>query len=352
MRYTKIFNDQLDHGYAVMRMNELGRDFVLIASEEDQPCYAYDLDDDHRRITVWDGPGGTMTMVQLPGTLDFLATQRFYPGFNSRTCRIVRGTFNGDGWDITEVASTPYIHRFDLIPHEGGFWYVGCSIANSKRFTDDWSDPGKVFVGEYDAEANELRDVRELPVRITKNHGYRRGAGDWSFITGHEGIFRLDYPAEGRDWTLTKVAGEETSDLAAIDVDGDGRVEYLAIQGFHGERLRMYDEDWHSIDVTEPCTPFGHAIEAVTLHGVPMFLFGHRAGAQELMEVSLEDGRIAKHVIEAGVGPSNVLVYAKDGAQYLLSANREANSLAIYRVDADDAAADGTGAGAVNAGER
>lgn len=337
MQYTKIFNDRLDHGYAVMRMNEQGRDFVLIASEENRPCYAYDLDDDHRRITVWPDVGGTMTMVQLPGTLDFLATQRFYPGFNSATCRIVRGTFNGEGWDISEVAATPYIHRFDIIPNDGGYWYVGCSIANSKRSTDDWSDPGKVFVGEYDAEANRLENVRELPVRLTKNHGYRRGQGPWSYITGHEGIFRLDYPTMYGDWTLTRLADEETSDLAAIDVDGDGRTEYLAIQGFHGEHLRLYDEEWNTIDVTERSTPFGHAIEAVTLHGRPMFLFGYRAGEQELLEVTEREGRIATRAIEAGVGPSNVLAYEKDGTQYLLSANREANSLAIYRVD-DDAA--------------
>lgn len=90
-----------------------------------------------------------MTLVRIPGTMNFLATQRFYPGFNSARCRIVKETFNGNGWDQSIVGDFPYVHRFDIIPHENGLWFVGCSIANSKKNTDDWTDPGKVLVGNY-----------------------------------------------------------------------------------------------------------------------------------------------------------------------------------------------------------
>lgn len=40
MKFSKIFKDQLDHCYAIMRMNAKGRDFLVVASEEAQPCYA------------------------------------------------------------------------------------------------------------------------------------------------------------------------------------------------------------------------------------------------------------------------------------------------------------------------
>ncbi len=95
--------------------------------------YAYDLNNNYKRITVWPDIGGTMTMVPIPGTLNFVATQRFYPGFNSSQCRIVKEIFNGTNWDQTVVGDFPYIHRFDLISHDGGLWFVGCSIANSKK---------------------------------------------------------------------------------------------------------------------------------------------------------------------------------------------------------------------------
>ncbi|WEV69951.1 hypothetical protein OZX73_03575 [Bifidobacterium sp. ESL0775] len=332
MRFSKVFKDELDHGYAILRMNELGRDFVLIASEENRPCYAYDLDDNYRRITVWPDVGGTMTMVQLPGTLDFLATQRFYPGFNSKTCRIVHAHFNGTDWDVKPIADTPYIHRFDVIKHDGGYWYVGCSIANSKKFTDDWSDPGKVFVGSYDPVADCLKDVRELGVRITKNHGYRRETPTTSLITGHEGIFRLHYPQNGEDWRIERLADDETSDIAMIDIDGDGHEEYLAIQGFHGDHLRLYDDQFNTLDSTEGGSPFGHAIDSEMLFGKPYFLFGYRGGDQELMTITAPDRKMHKTIIESGVGPSNVTVFRKDGEDYLLSANRESNSLAIYHI--------------------
>ncbi|MCH4160014.1 MAG: hypothetical protein LKF41_03195 [Bifidobacterium sp.] len=332
MEFQKIFADELDHGYAVMRLHEQGRDFVLIASEENKPCYAYDLDNHYRRITVWNDVGGTMTMVQIPGTLDFLATQRFYPGFNSAACRIVRAHFNGVDWDLSEVAQMPYIHRFDIIEHDGGFRFIGCSIANSKQDTDDWSDPGKVFVGMYDEQKNILQDVHPLDVRITKNHGYRRGDGTYSFITGAEGIFKLLYPADGVGWRIERVADNETSDMAGVDVDGDGRKEYLAIQGFHGCHLRLYDDHFNTIAVSNRQTPFGHAIDGVTVSGETFFLFGYRDGKQELELVTLDDGTLKETVIDSGVGPSNVLVYRKAGKDYLLSANREKNEVAIYRI--------------------
>lgn len=332
MRFSRVFKDELDHGYAILRMNELGRDFVLIASEENRPCYAYDLDDDYRRIVVWPDVGGTMTMVQLPGTLDFLATQRFYPGFNSGACRIVHAHFNGEDWDVKPIADTPYIHRFDIIQHDGGYWFVGCSIANSKRFTDDWSDPGKVFVGQYDAGADCLKDVRGLDARITKNHGYRRETPTTSLITGHEGIFRLHYPRGGQDWRLEHLADEETSDIAMIDIDGDGHQEYLAIQGFHGDHLRLYDDRFRTLDVTESNSPFGHAIDSQVLFGAPYFFFGYRGGDRGLMAIQAPDRIVRKNIIESGVGPSNVTVFRKNGKDYLLSANRESNSLAIYHI--------------------
>lgn len=336
MKFTKIFQDTLDHGYAVMRLQAQGRDFVVIASEENQPCYAYDLDNDYRRITVWPDVGGTMTMVQLPGTLDFLATQRFYPGFNSAACRIVKAVFTGDQWDVREIQEFPYIHRFDIIPQDNGYLFIGCSIANSKKNTDDWSDPGKIFVGEYDAAQDKLTNIRALPQRLTKNHGYRRvpGAG-YSFITAEDGIFKLFYPTAAADWRLTQVSDRATSDIAFADVNGDGQPEYLTIEGFHGPDLNLYDHDFTTLWHSTRQTPFGHAIEGTKLLGQSAFLFGYRAAEQDLELLTWRDAALQTQLIEAGVGPSNVLVYERDGQQYLLSANREANRIAIYQVSQD-----------------
>ncbi|HAT55278.1 MAG TPA: hypothetical protein DCW31_08605 [Lactobacillus sp.] len=332
MEFKKIFSDQLDHCYAIMRMKSQGRDFIVVASEENQPCYAYDLDQNFARTLVWPDVGGTMTMVNIPGTLNFLATQRFYPGFNSAACRIVKETFNGTDWDQTIIGDFPYVHRFDILSKANGegYWYVGCSIANSKKNTDDWSDPGKVWVGEYNDQTEQMNDVHALPIRITKNHGYKRMSG-YSLITGVEGIFKLVPPAGNHDWTLTQLSNQETSDVFSTDINGDGQEEYLTIEGFHGPYLRISDAQFKSITRSQPETPFGHAIWGGVLGNQHFFIFGWRDGEQNLELIS--DDQLTSQLIDQHVGPSNVTVYEKDGQQYLLSANREANEVAVYAID-------------------
>lgn len=331
MEFKKIFSDHLDHCYAIMRLQAQKQDFIIVASEENQPCYAYDLNNDYQRITVWPDVGGTMTMVAIPDTLNFLATQRFYPGFNSAHCRIVKETFNGKGWDQTIIGEYPYIHRFDLIPQKekGKFWYIGCSIANSKKDTDDWSDPGKIWVGEYIDDREQIINLHALDTRITKNHGYHRFSG-YSLITGSQGIFKLTPPDENHDWQLEQLSAFATSDIAAADINQDGQLEYLAIEGFHGAGLRIYNSSFQTLTQSTEKTPFGHAIWGGKIADRDYFLFGWRAGQQGLELIS--DTQLTSQLIDLHVGPSNVTVFSKNQQQYVLSANREANIVAIYQI--------------------
>lgn len=332
MNFTKVFEDQLDHCYAVMHLQAQGRDFLVVASEEDQPCYAYDLDRNYKRTVVWPDVGGTMTMVQIPGSLNFLATQRFYPGFNSAECRIVKEVWNGEGWDQQVVGDFPYIHRFDLVPKADGqgYWYIGCSIANSKKNTDDWSDPGKIWLGEYDDATGKITNQQAMDIRIQKNHGYKRMDG-YSLITGVEGIFKLTWPTAQLDWQLDKLSDRETSDIFSADINGDGQEEYLTIEGFHGPYLRISDKDFKTITVSDADTPFGHAIWGGKLGNKEYFIFGWREGKQDLELIT--DDQLSSQLIDRQVGPSNVLVYEKNDQQYLLSANRESNQVAVYMIN-------------------
>ncbi|MCT3557319.1 hypothetical protein EFR98_10890 [Lentilactobacillus buchneri] len=331
MKFTKTFSDTLDHCYAIMHLTDDDHDYIIVASEENQPCYAYDLNDNFKRIIVWPDVGGTMTLVRIPGTMNFLATQRFYPGFNSAKCRIVKETFNGEGWDQSVVGDFPYVHRFDIIPHGEGLWFVGCSIANSKKNTDDWTDPGKVWVGDYNDQKEEVENLRALDIRLTKNHGYKN-MGGYSLITSADGVYRLDYPTHDSDWMMTKFSKEETSDIASADINGDGHPEYLAIEGFHGPHIRIYDDRFESIYYSEPNSPFGHAIWGGSIGDKQYFIFGWRQGSQELELISSKDGEITTQTIDKQVGPSNVTVFSKDNKLYLLSANREHNEIAIYHI--------------------
>lgn len=334
MKFKKIFRDKLEHCYAVLHLQNKERDFLLVASEEDGACYAYDLDQGFKRIEVWPDVGGTMTMVQIPGTLDFLATQRFYPGFQAQQCRLICERFNGTGWDQSVVAEVPYLHRFDLIrtADSDTYWYIGCTVAGSKKYVDDWSDPGGIFVGKYHHTTAELESVQDMGIRLTKNHGYCRVGGEGcSFITAKEGIYKLYVPQSGRGWRLEQVNSRETSDIVPADINMDGCREYMAIEGFHGDRLRFYDESFHVM----PCrwmesTPFGHALFGGTIYETPCFIFGYRAGKQDLIQITWQADEFHFDVIDRKTGTSNVLVFQKEDQFFLLAANREISEAAVY----------------------
>lgn len=332
MEFNKIFTDQLDHCYAVMRLKNDERDFVVAASEENQPCYAYDLDNNFARTTVWETIGGTMNMVQLPNTLDFLATQKFYPGFNSSQCRIVKETFNGKDWDQTIVGDFPYVHRFDIIPTaENKYLYIGCTIANTKKDADDWSDPGRIWIGEYDDSQSKIQDLHELELKLTKNHGYKR-MGGYSLITAVEGVFKLTHAKDSKaEWKIEQLTDRETSDIIDADINGDGRPEYLTIEGFHGPYLRISDDSFQTITLSDANTPFGHAIWGGKLGKREYFILGWRAGEQNLELITGE--KLESQLIDRQVGPSNIVLYHKNGEHFLLSANREIDQVAIYSIE-------------------
>ncbi len=333
IKFKKIFTDHLDHCYSVMRLKDSEHDFIVAASEENQPCYAYDLNDNYSRTTVWPNVGGTMTMVQIPGTLNFLATQRFYPGFNSAKCRIVKEIFNGHSWDQFLVRDFPYIHRFDIISHKNGFWFIGCSIANSKKNSDDWTDPGKIFIADYDDLTSSLHNIRALETRIIKNHGYRRvEKSNYSFITGESGIYKLHYPINENNWKLEQVSDKETSDIAFADINNDGKDEYLTIEGFHGRYYRISDNSFQTLYQNSGGSPFGHAIWGGIIGNKYYYIFGYRSDAKKLLLIDEENGKFNEQVIDTNVGPSNVLVFEKNGHLNLLSANREADEVAIYEI--------------------
>ncbi|MCS4488003.1 hypothetical protein [Streptococcus sciuri] len=335
MKFTKVLSDVLPSCYAVSRIYHGSHDYLLVASEVEEACLAYDVNRNFEKTQVWGEVGGTMSIIQIPESMDFLATQRFYPGFDAASCRIVRGTFQGAGqWEISEVTSFPYLHRFDLVEHGGKILFIGCTIANSKAFSEDWSDDGKIFVGQFDTKKNNILNLEELSLRLKKNHGYYEVHDQaYSLITGVEGIFRLDYPGEDGQWHLTKIFGEETSDIVQLDVDGDGRLENAIIQDFHGDRFRILSEDFKEERFTYPeATPFGHALWAGSLLGKEVFLFGWRAGKKDFVAFHYQDGRFVQEVIEAGVASSNCLAFEKEGKAYIFSANNGQHIVGLYEM--------------------
>ena len=95
MKIHKIKTHELEKCYSICPLTYQGKEHMLVAAEKVNKCLLFDLDGNLEE-TVWEGPGGTMTMVQLPGSDgEFLATHKFYSPNDSREAKIILASPKG-----------------------------------------------------------------------------------------------------------------------------------------------------------------------------------------------------------------------------------------------------------------
>jgi hypothetical protein len=158
-------------------------------------------------------------------------------------------------------------------------------------------------------------------------------------VTCEEGAFEVVPPsAPGGEWSVTRFMDWPISDIAAIDIDGDGELEFATIEPFHGSHFRVYkkvDGVFKKIFEHPETTEFYHVVVAATLAGTPVFIGGCRRGKQQLFYVRAGKNNpleLTAEVIEEGVGPSNVYVLHEDQRDVIVAANREKAEAALYFV--------------------
>ncbi|MFQ6847842.1 MAG: hypothetical protein ACLRSC_02455, partial [Clostridium perfringens] len=243
MKIEKKFLTDLHRCYATSSTVIDGDRKILIATEGEGPCFMYE-GDDFKQSTVWDGPGGTMSIIPIPGKNgDFLAVQRFFPTFQSEDAEIVWGRYENGKWEIKTLFKLPYLHRFDILEANGKLYFLGAVLCNSKQFKEDWSDPGKIYVGEIPEDLNKPIELKVIKEGLTKNHGYCRAYHNGKMVglvTSQEGVFRVTPPqSDDEEWNVEKIMDRPTSDVAVVDIDEDGEDELVTIEEFHGKHFRI-----------------------------------------------------------------------------------------------------------------
>jgi hypothetical protein len=330
--------------YATAHFNIRGKSSVLVATEGEGACYAFTGADYGERTTVWAAPGGTMSIVPIPGTHgEFLAIQKFFKLFQWDEAVIVWAKPQPEGgFAVREILHMPYIHRFDLFQAGDRMLFIGCTLADSKETRDDWSKPGKIYVGELGASWNHNLSVSVLRDGLYRNHGFARSIweGREAALVGCEqGAFAVTPPrVVGGEWSVEQFMDWPISDIAACDIDGDGELEYATIEPFHGQYYRVYKrigDGWRRVYQHPEISEFYHVDVGAKLCGTPVFVGGCRRGSQHLFYLkaaSKSPLQLEVVTIENYVGPSNVVVFAEADRDVIVSANREKGEAALYYV--------------------
>ncbi len=342
MRIEKRFLTEMNRCYSASSIVVDGQTRILLATEGEGPCLAWSGADYDSVDTVWDGPGGTMSMVPIPGSNgEFLAVQKFFKMFQWEEAKVVhvRPLATG-GYAVRDILHLPYIHRFDLLTVGERHYFIGCTLATTKDSKEDWSNPGKIWVGEFNSSGP--LEVRVLKDDLSKNHGYSRltrSGPMTALVTCEQGAFEVTPPqSPGADWTVRQFMDWPISDISAIDIDGDGELEFATIEPFHGSYFRVYKQiggKFQKVFEHPEVSEFYHVVVGATLAGVPVFIGGCRRGKQQLFYVHASRSaplELRAEVIEEGVGPSNVYVLHETGRDIIVAANREKAEAALYFV--------------------
>ena len=342
---------ELEKCYSLAMLNYQGRDHVLVAAEKNNNCYLVSLDGKIEE-TVWEGPGGVMTMVQVPKgpkTPDgqFLATRKFYSPNNGKGASIVVVTPKGkNDWEVRTLCDLPFVHRFGILTAGGKYYLIACALKSDHEHKDDWRFPGKVFVAELPEDLSSYNDVDQLQLTMLKNgmlknHGYylhEDGDGNTSAVVSCDnGVLQFLPPRQpGGEWQVLTLTEDAASDGLLMDLNHDGVEELCTIAPFHGDTIHVYEKKDGKFELayTYPeKLEFLHAIFGGKICGKETWILGHRKGERYLLAFThdAEKGYQAQE-LDKGCGAANVLHYVYEGKDVVIAANREINEIARYEL--------------------
>lgn len=338
MKIVKKNIDNLSRCYSAASIEIAGQTHLLFSEEaKGGRCFDYYGEDFKEKRIVWDNGGGTMSIIPLQHKKnEFLATQGFFPGFDADKSKIVWCKLEDGVWVVNDYITIPYLHRFDVFKVGDKIYLIGGVLCESKQSREDWSSKGKIVYAELTDDYTEKPVLKELPVRIAKNHGYCKSIfnGEEScFFAGDEGVFRV----YGKDNELKyeQIFDKSVSDIAFIDIDNDGFEEMITIEPFHGDIVKIYKRfngEWKEQYQYNKLINFAHAICSGKILGKNSFVIGIRKENKELIIIQYdnENNNFKEFEIDNEVGPANAFIINKENEDIIVSCNHTANEAAIY----------------------
>jgi hypothetical protein len=341
-KFKKTVIDEMFKCYSVNHLNIKGENKLIFAGEGPGVCAVYDNQEGYNKTVLWDKDfGGTMSVVPAKNKEGyFYVSKGFYSMVDSEPSSVNLIKYdNGMVFDKI-VCHIPYLHRFGVVQGDKEY-LIGCSISTHKYDKQDWSYPGRIYVGELNQDLDG--DVK-IPLKIikeglTQNHGFTTGSYkgmDAVFVGAKEGFYVVVPPqVEGDEWLVEQLLEDPISDALFVDLDGDGEEEIVGFSPFHGDLLVIYKKiDGKYVQVFNDTTKmeFYHALDKCEINGVPTVVMGARREEMSLFMIQYnhEQETYDIIVIDENVGPSNVHVFDDNGKFTIMSANRQINQAAIY----------------------
>lgn len=336
MRIYKTIVDDLPMSYAVGWLNRGGKLYGIAASEGRDRCIVFDPDQRSEPETVWTDAGGTMSISQIKGDGTFLAVQNFFKGFQAASaCIVCAKPLVTGGWQVEKYLDLPYVHRFDVVEVEGKQFLLACTLCDGKEYKQDWSRPGRVWLGEMKEDGCELKTL--IP-GITKNHGFYRGRRNGRnvvLVSGMEGLFEIQIPERSDgEWRWERLMEKEISDAAVVDLDQDGEDEIVTIEGFHGTRVvvnKLSGGQWR--EVYSCPVKFGHVVWGGNMLGRNSLLIGYREENAPLILMRKKEGpdfRMEHIFIDELEGPTNISVLSEENRGRILCSCGRTQRVVIY----------------------
>lgn len=343
MEFQKIALGEIEKCYATLGLLINGEPHLFFAGEGQGSLQVFSGEGFARRQTIWQGGGGTMSIVAVPGRPGWLLVSRgFYSMVESQgsTIEIVR--YNKGVFSHQSIARLPYLHRFGLLTAANGTrWVLAASIASHKENKEDWRHPGHLYACALPENLDESFQLSwaQLPGDFTINHGFCQvpaPGGDLAYVSAREGVFCVTPPAAaGEGWRIEPLLRQPVSDIAVLDIDGDGQQEIAALLPFHGNQCKVFKNlqgRYKEIYSHPAKNDFYHTVVGGQLGGRQVFICGARKEAAQLFLLTWNAaaGTFDTQVLDEGAGPSNAAVLNTPQRDYLLAANRMVFEAAVY----------------------
>lgn len=344
LRFQKRVLGHVDKCYAALGLMHNDIPIVFFGGEGQGSLRAWRGYDFATVDSIWEGGGGTMSIVPVPEHPDcVLASRGFYSMVDSDGSTIELIRYDGKAFHYETIASLSYLHRFDiLIGNDGRRWLLAATLHGGKVDKDDWSKPGGLYAALLPADFSNhfsLSFIR-LSGEYTQNHGFCRAVdGRAAYIACKEGVLMVKPPPSYKDdWNYEWLMQQPVSDIALADVDCDGQLEIAALLPFHGNRcvvFRQENGEWREVYEHLILNDFYHAVISAELNGEKVFVVGARQQTQELFLVRWDEKEktFRSLTIDVDIGPSNVAVLNTPQGDLLLSANRMISEACVYQLN-------------------